>query len=67
MVIVLTRQQRKQVAMEPNQCPLCKNRVSDWMMATGKTTIIDGKVVHNSCMIDYELRNGKKYVAEKVS
>ncbi len=55
--------------MEPNICPLCQRRVSDWMMASGKTTIIyydvtsarANEVVHNSCLIDYKVKYGKEY------
>lgn len=43
-----------------NECPLCKHRVSDWMMAGGKTTEIKGEVYHKSCLIDYTLRTGYK-------
>lgn len=44
-----------------NHCPLCKVRVSDWMMASGKTSTIEGEVYHNACLIDFELRNGHKF------
>lgn len=44
-----------------NECPLCHNRVSDWMMASGKTTIVNNEVVHNSCMMDFHLKHGKDY------
>lgn len=44
-----------------NECPLCHIRVSDWMMACGKTEEITGHVVHKSCLIDYEMRHGKKW------
>lgn len=44
-----------------NTCPLCKIRVSDWMMAGGKTECINGQVVHKACLIDYEARYGKRW------
>lgn len=47
-----------------NECPLCKHRVSDWMMACGKTEEIAGHVVHKSCLVDFELRHGKKWEAQ---
>jgi hypothetical protein len=42
-------------------CAICKVRVSEWMMASGKTLVINGKLVHMSCEIDYRLRTGKKF------
>lgn len=51
---------RKEPAMV-NECPLCKHRVSDWMMASGKTTEIKAEVYHNACLIDFELRHGHKF------
>lgn len=50
--------------MEPNTCPLCQVRVSNWMMAGGKTEIVRGDVVHKSCLIDYQLRTGKDFREE---
>ena len=47
-----------------NYCPLCKVRVSNWMMACDKTQIINGEIYHKSCLIDHELRTGRKLGAE---
>lgn len=47
--------------MSPVHCPLCRHRVSDWMMASGKTEEVCGDVVHKTCMADYQLRLGLNY------
>ena len=44
-----------------NVCPLCKHRVSEWMMASGKTEEVGNEIVHKSCAIDYKLRMGVEY------
>lgn len=44
-----------------NQCPLCKIRVSEWMMINGKTELLFNEVFHKFCLIDYKLKHGKDY------
>ena len=48
-----------------NICPLCKLRVSDWMMASEKAKEVGTDIVHKSCMIDYSLRTGRDYEEER--
>lgn len=33
-----------------SECPLCNKWVSEWEILTGKTVIIEGKIVHVSCV-----------------
>lgn len=47
--------------MEPVTCQLCKLRVSNWMMASGKCLIVNGKLVHKACVVDHKLKTGKEY------
>lgn len=48
--------------MEEVTCGLCGVRVSNWMMATGKTEVIGGKIYHRACLTDYQLKHGKPFV-----
>ena len=48
-----------------NKCPLCSLRVQDWHMASGKAVIHEDHIYHKSCLVDYELRHGKKHPADK--
>lgn len=43
------------MAKEVNVCPLCNKRVSEWQKASGKTTIVANEIVHNDCLVDYQL------------
>ena len=47
--------------MAVNQCPLCKHRVSDWQMASGKAQEVGQEICHKECLIDHKLRTGKEY------
>lgn len=47
--------------MSPVHCAICGVRVSDWMMACGKTQVINGKLIHKACGIDHKLKHGKEY------
>ena len=38
-----------------NTCPLCEKRVSEWMMACGKTVVINGRICHKTCVMDYDI------------
>ncbi|HEX5429846.1 MAG TPA: hypothetical protein VFX17_02070 [Patescibacteria group bacterium] len=51
--------------MDPVHCAICEKRVSDWMMACGKTLIIDGQIVHKACVEDYRVKTGKNYVPDE--
>ena len=47
-----------------NECPLCKIRVSDWMMVTGKTVFgNDAQTYHKFCVMDFELQHGQVHPA----
>lgn len=45
-------------------CPLCSTRVSEWMIAAGKTIAVNGDTCHKSCLIDYYLRTGRQFAEE---
>lgn len=57
--------------MSENHCPICKKRVSDWMMATGKTEVIGSFVVHKPCLQVFKDERGRDWsiweVAEQLS
>ena len=37
-------------------CPLCRKRISDWLVAWGKTTFVNGHEVHKACLQDHTVR-----------
>lgn len=41
-----------------NVCPLCKCRISNWMMASNKAEFIGKTLFHKSCLEDHKLRTG---------
>lgn len=45
---------------EPNECGKCHKRVSEWMMASGKTTIINGTLLHKACLNDMSIADIEK-------
>lgn len=47
-------------------CPLCKLRISDWMSSSGKVVAINQVKIHNSCLIDLELRKGLQTLKDVV-
>lgn len=47
--------------MSPVHCALCGIRVSDWQMASGKTEVVDQKLIHKACGMDYKLKHGKEF------
>lgn len=47
-----------------NVCPLCKIRVSEWMMASGKTLVIGREIIHKACQIDFKAKHGRDYGEE---
>lgn len=48
-------------------CPICRNRVSEWWIKSGKTTTINLLVVHNACLIDFQLRSGREWTIAEIA
>lgn len=41
-------------------CLLCDNAISEWSIATGRTTVVNGQIVHNSCLAQQTIASLKE-------
>lgn len=49
------------------RCAICKIRLNEWEMKSGKTTSVNNLPVHNSCLKDWFLRRGTEWTIDEIT